>query len=101
MVITPGGKNNGCPGPDNKTRSRGDAEEGKRLVKNISGLDIGHEQNMGIAGNRIGDSLTAGGLHEQRIIKGKRAADQAAGEFRPGGSSDQFSRVKPSPAWPH
>jgi len=50
----------------------------KLLGHHVAGLEVGHHQDVGIAGNRRLDALGLGGEQRNRIVEGKRAVEQAA-----------------------
>ena len=51
------------------------------LGQHVAGLEVGHDEDVGLPGDRRDDALGLGGLLRDRIVEGQRAVEDAAGDL--------------------
>ncbi len=69
-------------------------DEGQFLGQHVAGLEIGHDEDIGMPGHQRGDALGPRRLHVHGIVHGKRAVHQAALDLAAIGHLGQHRRVQ-------
>ena len=54
----------------------GVGEEGQVLRQHVAGLEVGHDEDLAVAGDRTCDVLDAGRLGIDGVVEGERAVEQ-------------------------
>jgi hypothetical protein len=62
-------------------RGVGVGQERQLFGQHVAGLEIGHQENVGIARDLRADALDLGGLLTDRVVEGKRPVEQGAGDL--------------------
>ena len=59
----------------------GAGQERQALGQHVAGLEVGHDQHVGPAGDRRDDVLDRGGLEADGVVEGQRAVEDGAGDL--------------------
>ena len=59
----------------------GMGEEGQVLRQHVAGLEVGDDEDLGVAGDRAADALDPRGLGVDGVVEGERPLEQAAGDL--------------------
>ena len=59
----------------------GAGEEGELLGQHVAGLEIGHDQDVGLSRDLRDDPLLGRGRRADRVVEGQRPVEQAAGDL--------------------